>query len=455
MGVTEKLVGFIVGTNFGDIPQEAIDIAKAAMLDCLGTTLAGSTEPAGEIIAQFVKEMGGEPKAGVVGHGFRTSLPNAALANGTMGHALDYDDVGGPIGHPTVVLLPGLLALGEWLKSSGRELLEAYLIGYEVGSKIGTGIGGQHYAQGWHSTATLGTMAAAAACAKLLKLDVEKTRLTLGLAASQAAGTRANFGTMTKPFHAGNANRIGVTSALLVRSGFTADENILERDMGFAALYSAGGTYDVNRMPEGLGNPFHILSPGLTFKFYPACFESHRTLDALLYLVEKHNLSPNMVESIECRAHPMIPQILIHSQPKAGLEGKFSMQYTLAAALFDGRVDLETFTTEKVLRPEVQAFFSKVKMNIDPSLDRSHVAGGPDNVTVKLKDGREYSHQVEWPKGHPRRPLTKDELHGKFRSCARKVLAEEDAQRVIQLMGKLENIGDVSTLMDIVTEERQ
>ena len=454
MGVTEKLARFIVGTDYEDIPQEAIGIAKAAMLDCLGTTLAGSAEPAGEIIAQFVKEMGGEPRAGVVGHGFRTAPPNAALANGTMGHALDYDDVGGPIGHPTVVLLPGLLALGEGLKSSGKELLEAYVVGYEVGSKIGMGIGGQHYAQGWHSTATLGTMASAAACAKLLKLDVEKIRLTLGLAASQAAGTRANFGTMTKPFHAGNAARVGVTSALLAKSGFSADENILEADMGFAALYSAGGAYDVGRMIEGLGNPFHILSPGLTFKFYPACFESHRTLDALLYLVEKHDLSPDMVESIECRAHPMILQILIHSQPKTGLEGKFSMQYTLTAALFDRKVDLETFTTEKVLKPELQAFFGKVRMNIDPEVNRSQVAGGPDNVTVKLKDGREYFQRVEWPKGHPRNPLTREELYHKFRNCAQVVLQQGDIEKALQMMENLEDLGDVSTLMDIVTQGR-
>ena len=295
---------------------------KRVSLDCLGAALAGYSHPIGKIITDFVKESGGSPKATVIGAGFKTSPHEAALANGTMAHALDYDDYSLVLaGHPSVSLLPSILAIGEDRGISGKKVLTAYIVGFEIESKLGAGVNFRHYELGWHATCTLGTLGAAAACSSILGLDIEKTRMALGIAASEASGLRQNFGTMTKPFHAGLSARNGVIAALLAEKGFTADKNILEAEFGFCNLFCGKGEYDSERITSNLGNPFAIFEPGISIKPYPSCGGTHTALDAMLYLAKENDINPSDVEEIGVDVPELLPRVLIHSNPKTGLEG--------------------------------------------------------------------------------------------------------------------------------------
>ncbi|MDP2951941.1 MAG: MmgE/PrpD family protein, partial [Chloroflexota bacterium] len=307
MGTTERLACFLVETGYNNLPQEVVRVAKRAFLDGMGVALAGSQEEAGRIIAHHVKEQGGAKECRVLGNRWRVPAPAAALANGIMAHALDYDDYApGWVAHPTAAILPAVLALGERGHISGKEALEAYVLGFEVGARAGYGAGRRHYEAGFHSTATLGTLGAAAASAKLLRLSIPETRMALGIAASEAAGLRQNFGSMTKPFHAGNAARGGVTAALLAQQGFTASEDILDGPQGFVHVLAGEGHFE--KMLDGLGETFDILSPGLEMKPYPCCRGTHRCLDAMFALLKERPFSPDEVEAVECRTSDIVPQ---------------------------------------------------------------------------------------------------------------------------------------------------
>ena len=447
MGATESIADFIWKTSYDRIPKEAVSSAKWAILDGLGCMLAGSQEPPGNIIKEYVKELGGNPEASVIGGGFKTSAPQAALAYGTMAHALDYDDVAVTwLGHPTVTLLPTVLAIGERGKLSGRDAIAGYIVGFEVGAKLGAGIGFSHYTVGWHATVTLGTMATTAASSKMLSLDTRQTRMALGIAASLAGGTRQNFGTMTKPFHAGNAARNGIMAALLAKKGFTADETILESPMGFFRLFSGGEEYDIAEATRGLGDPFDILSSGVSIKPYPCCLLTHRCIDAILYLIKEYGVGANDVESVECRTSEFLPQALIHARPRTALEGKFSMQYCMAIALLDGRVGLKQFTDAKVLYPKAQELLEKVTYVHPEGL----MPLQSEAVTIKLKDGRELSHEVAIPKGDPRNPMSEEELASKYRECASFVLSPQDTQKSMEMISHLEDIEDITELINLV-----
>jgi len=447
MGATELIANFIVDTGYDRIPTEAMSAAKGAIVDGLGCILAGSHEPSGSIIKEYVKELGGNPEASVIGGGFKTSVTQAALANGTMAHALDYDDVAVTwLGHPTVALLPAVLALGERGRLSGRDALVGYIVGFEVGAKLGAAIGMGHYAWGWHATVTLGTMAAAATSSKMLSLDAHQAKMALGIATSLAGGTRQNFGTMTKPFHAGNAARNGMVSALLAKKGFSADETILESPMGFFRLFSGGAEYDIAKATQGLGDPFDIVSSGVSMKPYPCCLLTHRCIDAILHLIKEYGVVANDVEKVECRTSEFIPQALIHARPRTALEGKFSMQYCMAIALLDGRIGFKQFTDEKVLDPKAQELLRRVTYVHPEGL----IPLQSEAVTIKLKDGRELSHEVATPKGDPQNPMTKKELAVKYRECASFVLSPQDIQKSLEMISHLEDIEDITELMNLV-----
>lgn len=449
MGTTEQIARFVVETNYSSIPGEAVGVAKNAILDGLGVMLAGATEPAGKIIVQHVKELGGVPQAGVVAHSFKTSAPQAALANGTMAHALDYDDVIIlMMGHPTVTVLPVVLALGEMHHDTGRNVLEAYIIGVEVEARIGSGIGRRHYAVGWHSTATLGTLGAAAAAAKMLGLGVMETRIALGIAASEASGLRQNFGTMTKPFHAGNAAKNGIVAAMLAQKGFTADESILENPFGFCRVLGGEGEYNLELMTKSLGNPFAIIKPGLDMKPYPCCRFTHRCIDAILRIIEEHHPAAEEVAEVVCQTGPESPQVLIHHRPKTPLEGKFSMEYCMARALLDGEIRIGQFTEEKVLEPRVQELLQRVKYVHPEGAERQRL---PEVVTVRRHNGKQYSQEILAAKGAPENPLTIAELKAKYRDCASLVLPLEATERSLEMIDHLEEIRDITELAELST----
>jgi len=452
MGVTEQVARFIVDSSIDRVPPEAIKSAKDAMLDCFGVTLAGAATSDGRIMTAFVREVGGNPVATVIGGGFRTSAPWAALANGTMGHAEDFDDSGYAIlGHPTVPLLPAILALGEQRKASGKDIIEAYIVGFETESKLGRAmIPSGHYQRGWHATGTLGTMGAAAASAKMLGLDVQQTRMALGIAASQVSGIRQNFGTMTKPFHAGHAARSGVVAAMLARGGFTAHASVIEEQLGFCNVFKGDNPYDLDNITSGLGETLEILTSGIAFKLYPSCHETHASINTALELRQKYSVQPRDIESIDCTVSELISTVAFYTEPVTGLEGKFSVEYCIARALHSGKVGLEDFTDEKVNQPDVRETVKKITRHLDPSL---RGIGGIE-VVIKTTDGRELRERSgEMLKGFPQVPLTREELATKYRECAQLTLSSKDVEGSLTLMESLEDVGDITELMDIAIQK--
>jgi 2-methylcitrate dehydratase PrpD len=447
MGTTEALATWIVDTAYDDIPKAAYEQAKKSILDYLGTTIQGSTTELGRMILDYTREQGGTPQARVVATDIRTTSVNAAFANGTMGHAEDFDDLGGVGGHPAVVLTPTVLALAEELHLSGREILAAWAIGYEVGTRLSSNL---HPDRNWHPTAIFGTMAAAVAASKLLRLDVHRTRMALGTAGSQAAGLRRNFGTMTKPFHPGNAARSGVVAAKLASRGYTADPDIIEGRQGYADNFG-GAKCNLPAVSKFLGDFYYLASEGTRIKPWPCCGGNHQTLTGLMDLIHREAIDPEAVEFIE-HIGPNIPctGALLRDEVKQGLDGKFCLRYNIAAAIIDRKVDLNTFASKRADQGDLQEFMTRVRLvqNPDVLLRQPRIAdGNPEaRLRVRMRDGQ--MHEVVLG---PAMHLTGDAVIDKFRANAGFVLDQEKIGKCIQVVQRLETLDDVNALMDVVT----
>ena len=450
---TEEIAKFVAEMSYDQLPAAAINAGKMAILDCLGAALAGCEETSGKIISEYVKGAG-RPEAGVIGEGFRTSIDQAAWVNGTKAHALDYDDYFVPNHstpyHPTAAILPAVLAVAEKYHLSGEDVLLAYITGFEVAARIAMVCAKQQYDLGWHTTSTLGSIGAAAAIAKMLELDEDKIRIALGISASLCGGLRKNFGTMTKPLHAGNAARNGVVATVLAHSGFTADGSILDGPSGFCEVLGGRAGHEVAQMNQRVGAEFYIVSPGIAFKPYPSCAYSHWAISAALDLKREAGIDPNDISQIECRTSSGLPRVLIHSHPKTGLEGKFSLEFCVAIALIDGEVSLKQFSDEKVRDPAVQELMKKIRYVHPPEMGSGLVDLGGE-VVARLQNGNTYSRKVDVAKGNPKNPLSWEELTNKYRDCVRLSLSAENMNTSLNLILHLESISDIAELMDIFT----
>jgi 2-methylcitrate dehydratase PrpD len=448
---TEKIVEIIANIDYKDIPEEAVSVAKMCILDGFGVALAGTRTSTGTIITKYVKDTGCKPVSGVIGSGFKTSAELAALANGTLAHALDYDDHTLWMAHPTAVLLPPLFSLAERDNFSGQQILEAYIIGWELGSKLCSKLAISLFEQGWHPTSTIGTLAATAACAKLLKLEPKQIKIALGIAASEAAGLRYNLGTDTKPLHAGKAASNAITAALLAKNGFNANDAILEGPLGFCQVF-AKKDCDPSAFTQTKNSSLDIVT-SYAIKPYPSCGLTHRSIDAMLQLVKEYQFKPDEIAKVECHVPALVREILFYSNPQNGLQGKFSMEYCMAAAIIDRKAGLRQFTDEKVQSSAAQEFIPKVSLvylkGIDP---KSVVNDIPQAVKVKLRNGTEYFREVEWPKGYSYNPMNWEEVANKFRDCADTILSIEEMDRGIDLLSRLDSLASVSKLMGIVSK---
>jgi 2-methylcitrate dehydratase PrpD len=448
--ITEKIARFIIGITPEKIPGDAFEIARRGVTDFCGVALAGSREETGNIISGLVREMGGAAQSGVIGKGFRTTPHLAALANGTMGHALDYDDLSFTYGaHPSVTLAPVVLALGESLGATGKEVLTAYIVGFEAGACISSPVAQSHYLQGWHSTGTVGVMGAAATAARLLKLDIHQIIMAFGLAASMASGLRQNFGTMTKPFHAGLAASNGVLAALLAQRGFTAHESAIE---AYAKVLGCNDEIDWNKAAATLGKTF-IIAKGIGFKPYPSCGGTLGVADAALYLRNKFKPDVSLIEAIILGVGPFENRSLIH-RPHKGLEGKFSMEYCVCRALWDGKLTLKDFSDERVNQPEIQKLISRVNCEERyPMAVMGADSSGlnPQSVTIRMKDGKEYFRETPLNAGMPVSAMTEAQLEAKFRDCASLVLDKKQVEKSLSLLRDLAALPDIRELMKIIS----
>lgn len=431
--------------RYGDLPPGAIHWAKVGLLDYIGVTLAGSTEPAPQL-ALTALGAPGTGEAAVFGTGRRLNGLDAALVNGTASHALDFDDCNNTFGgHPSVPLLPALFALADETGASGRDFLLAYVTGFEVETKIALGVHFHHYTKGWHPTATLGTFGAAAASSKLMGLDEERTATALAIAASLASGIKANFGTMVKPLHVGQCTRNGLYAAQLARAGFTANpDTVFEHKQGFLNVFNGEGTYDMQRTLARWAAPLDIVDPGIAIKQYPCCGSTHSALDAMLTLVRKHDLKPDQVERIDVWTHPRRLEHTNRPAPKSALDAKFSVQYCLARAVTDRRIMIEHFEGDAYRDAGAQKLLARVHAapyGTDRFPADNHFGA---EVQVRTRDGATLMEKVDQPFGRTSaNPLTQERLKEKFENCAARLL---DAGAVAGLHAAVERF---ETLSDV------
>ena len=412
--VTRQLGAFVASMGTRNIPAEAFEVAKLGFTDCIGTMLAGGVEEAPRIVREVLKAPNGA--SSLLLTAASAPAPEAALINGTAAHALDYDDVA-LRGHPSTVIVPAILAEADEQGSSGADCLRAFIAGYEVWAEIALRDPDQHHMKGWHPTGIFGAPAAAAACAVLLKLDAETTAHALALAVSGSAGLMANFGSMTKPFHAGQSARAGLLAARLAKAGFTASLDAFEHPQGYLNAMSPAGKVD-RTSPVKAGTEWRILEYRLNIKKYPICYGTHRAIDGMLDLLEANpGVKADDVAKVTVLTSRRSHTILRNARPKTGLEAKFSMQFAMASALVARRVGMAELTDGFVMRPEIQSLLEKVEMEID---DRQNEVGySPyDLVTVALKDGRTIvSKEVSEARGGANTPLRPKELETKFLDC--------------------------------------
>jgi 2-methylcitrate dehydratase PrpD len=441
MDATGRISRFVVETNYEHIPSSALQTAKRAVLDCLGVALAGSKEESAKICAEMAREEAAKEAATVIGQRFRSSALQAAFVNGVAAHALDFDHSFTLMGQPTAPIIPALLSLGESVGATGREILEAYVAGFEVTAKLVYAL--RESAQdGWHAPGTLGSIGAAAACARLLKLDGARVEMALGMAASMAGGVVCNFGTMSKPLHVGLGARNGVLAAQLARSGFTANPAAIEAPNGLFAVF-----YHVSPSGSGpideLGKSFALATDGIRIKPYPCGGLTHQAIDAVLDFRAKHGITADTIESIDVDVTQHTYNRIAFRVPQTGIQGKFCMGYLLARAIIDGRVSLDAFSDTAVKDPHVLKLAEKVQMRLDNNLKAENEGGRPCRVTIHLKNGRTHSRETQHAKGSPEFPMTPEELKAKFTECARRAISDSSVQRVADYVERLETLDDI------------
>ncbi|MBI3067357.1 MAG: MmgE/PrpD family protein [Betaproteobacteria bacterium] len=424
--LTQKLAEFVAGT--GSAPSGVMKSATNALIDTVGVALVGTLEPVSEIARRWAADLGARPQASVWGSAMATSPAEAAFVNGIAGHVLDYDDTSPSLrGHPSTTLIPTVLAVGEAVRARGKATLTAYAVGLEVAGKLAKALGNAHYLRGWHNTVTVGVFSCTAAAGRLLGLDVPQLRNALGLAASQSAGLLRNFGTMTKAFHAGHghAARCGIHSAWLARHGFTADPSILDGKDGFFATYGGSDGEPFAELVRKLADPWEVVKPGINFKRWPCCYQIHRGVVGLMDLLAQHGIKTGEIESIAVGFPPGSDAALIYDDPRNGLEGKFSAQYTAAAYVLDRRLGLDSYTDDMVARPAVRELMSKIRR-------------------YRVPDTKTYT-RAAWV-------VTDAEHDEKFLECAVRVLGEDQATRILGLARRCENLEDVSVLARATTK---
>jgi 2-methylcitrate dehydratase PrpD len=448
MNVTAKIAEFVMNAKYETIPLKALETGKLAVRDCLGVALAGSKEEDAKICAEIARQEGAKEEASVIGQGFKSSALQAAFANGTAAHAMDFDHSFTLMGQPTAPIIPAVLALGESLGVSGRQLLEAYATGFEVTGKLAHSLRDSKH-DGWHAPSTLGSFGAAAGCAKLLGLNAAKIEMALGIAASMASGVVSNFGTMTKPLHVGLGARNGVLAAKLAQGGYTANAQAIEAGMGFYKVFH-GETAIHTEAVEELGKSYALESDGIRIKPYPCGGLTHQAIDTVLDFRAKHGVTAEMVESIDVDVMRHTFERIIFKVPQNGIQGKFCMPYLLARAIIDGRVFIDAFTDAAVRDPNVLKLAERIQMRLDNNLPSRDLGSRPCRVTLRLKNGQTYSREVQHSKGGPEFPMTADELKTKFTDCARQTLSEASTQRALDDLNRLETLPDIRPLCQLL-----
>ncbi len=454
--LTRYVAEFICDTPLRALPGDVMELGRKSILDGLGLALSGGASQCGGLVRQHFTDLRlGAGPATVIGTNLKIAPRFAAFANGVGIHADDYDDtqlavaadrVYGLLTHPTAPALPAALAVGEATHANGAATMLAYQLGVEVECKIAEAINPRHYQAGFHTTATCGTFAAAAAGARLLGLDVEATARALSIAGSQSAGLRENFGTMTKPFHAGRASESGVAAAQFASYGWTATDRILEAPRGFFS--AAGGGYDPEAIAGKLGSPWTISQPGVSIKPHPSGSLTHPGMTEMLRLIRENGIKAKDVVRVRVGTNHNMPNALIHHRPQNELQAKFSMEFCMAILLLEGRAGLNEFTDEVVLRPDVKAMIEKVDFVVDQDAEAAGYHKMTTIIDIQLADGRKISGRADFGKGSPANPMSYDDVANKFReNAAFAKFPAKQAESVIAMVRDFETLPSLERLM--------
>jgi 2-methylcitrate dehydratase PrpD len=459
---TAAVIEYVTRSGLDRFSREAVSLAKQCIIDGLGVILAGSAARGTTIVRDYVragKEVGEATVLG--GETFSCRAASAALVNGTAGHALDFDDtqlssspdrIFGLLTHPTIPPLAASLAVGERLGVSGRQFLEAYLVGFEVECKMAEAINPTHYQNGFHSSGTFGTFGAMVSAAKLLALDGESLGNALAIASSMSSGIRLNFGTMTKPLHVGRAAQNGVIAAELAAAGHTGGKEALDSPWGYFRVFTLGAGFDASQIVGALGNPPSIVSPGVSLKPYPCGSLGHPSMDAMLRLVLTHDVKPEQVKAIRFRAGSNILNPLRYPIARTELEAKFCPAFMMSSLVLRRKAGIHEFTDEFVQSAPVQQMMQKVTTVRDQAIEARGFDRMRSIIEVDLTDGRTLVQEAdERYRGGPEKPFTRDELHGKFTDCASLVLQPHAIGATLDQLESLEQMRNIREIVNTVT----
>ncbi|NPV27735.1 MAG: MmgE/PrpD family protein [Firmicutes bacterium] len=448
---TKTLANFTSGLRFEDLPSDVVLAAKQCLLDHLGVALAGSVETSSKIMAKTAAEIMGGTGCNLVTPGFpQASLLQAALVNGAFGHALDMDDVhNAAIIHLAVVTIPAALALGQVNKINGRSFITAVVAGYDIGARIGLAVNPSSYFY-WHTTGTVGTFAATATCANILGLTPDQTVHAFGSAGTQAAGLWEflSDGAMSKFLHTGKACVNGIISAQLAKNGYTAATRILEGEKGFIRAVAPEPNFDV--LTKDLGKPFKILEN--SFKPYPSCKHTHPSIYATQKIIEETGVKFQDVKNIMLKVYSVAENLVGNKEPKTPYGAKFSLPYCVSAALYYGEVGIRQFREDTVNNPEVQALMKRVDVVVDEEIEKQYQANPnqwTQQVEITTKDGKTLVKRIDFPKGDPENPFTFEETVTKFHLLTADLLPEEQRNRLVEKVIRLESLGNISELFAI------
>ena len=443
--VTRALAEQACALRFDTIPTNARQLIAQCVLDYLGVTLAGVNEPAVQLLAQELEEEGGSPQASIIGTSRQMSLTQAALLNGMASHAIDYDDVNFALmGHPSVPVLPALMAQAEALNASGPALIEAFLAGYEAECRVGLLVAPGHYATGFHATATVGTIGAAVACAKLLGADETTMAQAIGIAATQAAGIKSMFGTACKPFHAGMAARSGLLAARLARRGFDSRLDALECDQGFAATHSPNFAPDaaLASPPGGL----HLFAN--LFKYHASCYETHATIECGRRLREQHALRLDDIKAVLVTVNPYCDRICNIPRPATGLEAKFSLRLTAAMALAGVETaDPAMFNDALAQRADLVALREKITVGFDPAVGQGCARMQVERETGGASCTTDYNAATPWAD----LAAQQARLDAKFLQLASPLLGPAQATELAECVAALPALSRIAPMIVLAT----
>ncbi|HUG63101.1 MAG TPA: MmgE/PrpD family protein [Methylomirabilota bacterium] len=435
-GLTRRLAAFLTRVQASDLPKDVHSAARRGVLDWLGCAFAGSGHPSVDILLRTLATVSGGSSATVMARGLRLAPLEAALANGQMGHVLDFDDthMGGVVLHASSAILPALFALGEQRRIGGRDLIAAYAAGFEAGVRAGQATP-DHHAGGWHLTGTRGSIAAGAAAARAIGLDARGMTNALAIAATQAAGMQQNRGTMSKSFHAGKAAANGLLAALLAEQGYDGSDEILEGSRGFCRIYSA--RTDEDALVRDLGSRWEISRNG--HKPYACGVVLHPAIDAMIAAAGKAGGAD--VSGVRLSVNPAAVTITGVTNPESGLKSKFSITHTAAVAFLDRAAGIAQFTNDRAADPAITAFADRIVVETDDTLERDQAA-----AVVMLADGRTIDHRVEHATGTVGNPMSDVAIASKFRRIAVPVIGADRAAEIEAMVASLGELDDIGLL---------